>query len=106
MKPDIALHAGGMGARSKNFHNELMIRQGFPEAAVRIQELFLAGRKEEAAAAVPDELIDLRALVGTPDRIRARYRAWEDSGATGLLIRSTQDEAIELMAQLADTRRA
>ena len=85
MKPDIALYAGGMGARRKNFHNELMVRQRFPEAAARIQELFLAGRKEEAAATVPDELIDLRALVGTPDRIRTRYRAWEDSGATGLL---------------------
>ncbi len=105
MKPEIALYAGGMGARSKNFHNELMVRQGFPEAATRIQELFLAGRKDEAAAAVPDELIDLRTLVGTPERIRTRYRAWEDSGATGLLIESIQDEAIELMAELADTQR-
>lgn len=101
MKPDIALYAGGMGARTKNFHNDLMVRQGFPEAAARIQELYLAGRKEEAADAVPDELIDLRALVGPPQRIRERYRAWEDSGATGLLIRTTQDEAIEVMAQLA-----
>ena len=105
MKPDIALYVGGMGARGKNFHNELMIRQGFPEAAARIQELFLAGHKEEAAAAVPDELIDLRALVGTSDRIRSRYREWEDSGATGLLIRSTQDDAIELMAKLAGAHR-
>jgi alkanesulfonate monooxygenase SsuD/methylene tetrahydromethanopterin reductase-like flavin-dependent oxidoreductase (luciferase family) len=105
MKPEIALYAGGMGARSKNFHNELMVRQGFPEAAARIQELFLAGRKDEAAAAVPDELIDLRTLVGTPERIRTRYRAWEGSGATGLLIESVQDEAIDLMAELADTRR-
>jgi len=101
MKPDIALYAGGMGARSKNFHNDLMVRQGFPEAAERIQELYLAGRKEEAAAAVPDELVDLRALVGPPDRIRQRYRAWEDSGATGLLIRTNQDEAVELMAEMA-----
>ena len=105
MKPNIALYAGGMGARSKNFHKDLMIRQGFPEAAARIQELFLAGRKDEAAAAVPDELVDLRALVGTPDRIRTRYRAWADSGATGLLIGNTQEEAIELMAQLADIPR-
>jgi F420-dependent oxidoreductase-like protein len=101
MKPDIALYAGGMGARSKNFHNDLMKQQGFPEAAARIQELYLAGRKEEAAAAVPDELCDLRALVGPPERIRERYRAWEDSGATGLLIRTSQDEAIELMARVA-----
>jgi F420-dependent oxidoreductase-like protein len=106
MKPDIALYAGGMGARTKNFHNELMVRQGFPEAAARIQELFLAGRKEEAAAAVPDELIDLRALVGPPGRIRERYRAWEDSGATGLIIRTNQDEAIELMARAAGIERS
>ncbi len=105
MKPDIALYAGGMGARTKNFHNDLMVRQGFPEAAARIQELYLAGRKEEAAAAVPDELIDMRALVGPPERIRERYRAWENSGATGLLIRTNQDEAVELMARLADIER-
>jgi F420-dependent oxidoreductase-like protein len=102
MKPDIALYAGGMGARTKNFHNDLMVQQGFPEAAARIQELYLAVRKEEAASAVPDELIDLRALVGPVQRIRERYRAWEDSGATGLLIRTNQDEAIELLARLAD----
>jgi F420-dependent oxidoreductase-like protein len=105
MKPDIALYAGGMGARNKNFHKDLMIRQGFPEAAARIQELYLAGRKEEAAAAVPDELIDLRALVGSPDRIRQRYRAWADSGATGLLVRTNQDDVIELMASVADVER-
>jgi F420-dependent oxidoreductase-like protein len=101
MKPDIALYVGGMGARSKNFHKDLMIQQGFPEAAERIQELYLSGRKAEATAAVPDELVDLRALVGPPERIRARYRDWESSGATGLLIRTGQDEAIDLMAEVA-----
>ena len=106
MKPDIALYAGGMGARNKNFHNDLMKRQGFPEAAERIQELYLAGRKEEAAAAVPDDLCDLRALVGSPDRIKERYRAWADSGATGLLLRAASDEAVELMAKVADLRPA
>jgi len=104
MKPDIALYAGGMGARNKNFHNDLMIQQGFPEAAARIQDLYLAGHKAEAAAAVPDDLCDLRALVGPPERIRDRYRAWADSGATGLLLRTNQEEAIDLMAQVADLR--
>jgi len=104
MKPEIALYAGGMGARNKNFHNELMIQQGFPEAAAKIQELYLAGRKEEAAAAVPDDLIDLRALIGPPDRIRARYREWENSGATGFLIQAGQEEAIDLMADVAGIR--
>ena len=64
------------------------------EAAVEIIEA-------EAAAAVPDELCDLRALVGPPERIRERYRAWESSGATGLLIRTAQDAAIDLMAEVA-----
>jgi F420-dependent oxidoreductase-like protein len=105
MKPDVALYVGGMGARSKNFHKDLMVQQGFPEAAERIQELYLAGRKEEATAAVPDELVDLRALVGPPARIRARYRAWEDSGATGALVRTSQDEAIELLAEVAGLAR-
>jgi alkanesulfonate monooxygenase SsuD/methylene tetrahydromethanopterin reductase-like flavin-dependent oxidoreductase (luciferase family) len=101
MKPDIALYVGGMGARSKNFHNDLMKQQGFPEAAARIQELYLAGHKQEAIAAVPDELVDLRALVGPPDRIRTRYREWENSGATGLLLRTNDDRAIDLMAEVA-----
>jgi F420-dependent oxidoreductase-like protein len=105
MKPNIALYAGGMGARSKNFHNQLMIRQGFPEAAARVQELFLAGRKEEAAAAVPDELVDLRALVGPPARIRERYRAWADSGATGFLVQAHQEAAVDLIAEVADLPR-
>jgi F420-dependent oxidoreductase-like protein len=105
MKPNVALYVGGMGARSKNFHKDLMSRQGFPDAAARIQELYLAGRKEEAAAAVPDELIDLRALVGPPARIRERYRAWESCGANGALIQASQDDAIELMAEVADLPR-
>jgi len=105
MKPDVALYVGGMGARSKNFHKDLMVQQGFPEAAERIQELFLAGHKAEATAAVPDDLIDLRALVGPPDRIRARYRAWEDSGAYCLIVRTGQEEDIDLMADVAGIAR-
>ena len=58
-----------------------MIRRGFGEAADRVQELYLAHRKEEAIAAVPDEWVDMKSLVGPPARIRERYRAWEDSGA-------------------------
>jgi F420-dependent oxidoreductase-like protein len=105
LKPNVALYVGGMGARSKNFHKDLMARQGFAEAAERIQELYLAGRKQEAAEAVPDELVDLRALVGPPARIRERYKAWADCGASGALIPATQDEVIELMAQVADLPR-
>ena len=101
MKPNIALYVGGMGHKDKNFHNDMMVRRGYGDAAKTIQELFLSGRKGEAIEAVPDEYCDEAALVGPPARIRDRYMAWADSGATGLTINTTQDEALELMAELA-----
>ena len=81
MKPEVALYVGGMGHRDKNFHKDMMIRHGFGDAADRIQELYLAHRKEEAIAAVPDEWVDMKSLVGPPERIKQRFRAWEDCGA-------------------------
>jgi len=101
LKPEVALYVGGMGHKTKNFHNDIMVRRGFGDAAKRIQELYLAGRKEEAIAAVPDDWVDLKSLVGPPERIKQRYRAWEDSGADSLSVRSRQPEAIEVMAQAA-----
>ena len=79
----------------------MMVRLGFGEAAQRIQELYLAGRKDEAIAAVPDEWVDMKSLVGPPARIRQRYRPWEDSGADGLSVRSRQLAAVEVMAEAA-----
>ncbi|MCS5619580.1 MAG: LLM class F420-dependent oxidoreductase [Myxococcota bacterium] len=104
MKPGIALYAGGMGHRDKNFHNDMMVRRGFPEAAAKIQELYLAGRKREAIAAVPDEFCDAQALIGPPQRIRERYKAWEGSGATGLTLSCRRTEGLELMAELTGSR--
>ena len=101
LKPEVALYVGGMGHKDKNFHNDIMVRRGFGDAAKRIQELYLAHRKDEAIAAVPDEWVDLKSLVGPPARIKQRYRAWEDSGADSLSVRSRQPEAIEVMAQAA-----
>jgi len=75
--------------------------RGFGDAAKRIQELYLAGHKNEAIASVPDEWVDLKSLVGPLARIRERYRAWEDSGADSLSVRSRQPEAIEVMAKAA-----
>jgi F420-dependent oxidoreductase-like protein len=100
-KPQIALYVGGMGARGKNFHNDSMARAGFPEEARKIQDLYLAGRKEEAIAAVPDAYVDRGVLVGPPERIREGYRAWAESGVTGITISASQPEALELMAELA-----
>jgi F420-dependent oxidoreductase-like protein len=101
LKPEVALYVGGMGHRDKNFHKDIMVRYGFADAANRIQELYLAHRKEEATAAVPDEWVDLKSLVGPPARIKERFRAWEDSGASGVTVRSRQPEAIEVMAEAA-----
>ncbi|HCU99950.1 MAG: LLM class F420-dependent oxidoreductase [Dehalococcoidia bacterium] len=102
MKPGTALYVGGMGHRTKNFHNDNMVRRGYVDAAKRIQELFLAGRKEEAAAAVPDEFLDETALIGPVERIRERYKLWADDPITGITVNAHQTEAMELMAELAD----
>ncbi|MCB1745544.1 MAG: LLM class F420-dependent oxidoreductase [Gammaproteobacteria bacterium] len=101
LKPEVALYVGGMGARGKNYHKDLMTRRGYGAAAERIQELFLAGRKDEAAAAVPDEWVDHKSLVGPKARIIERFRAWTDSGATTLAVRTQQDEAVEVIAEAA-----
>ncbi len=101
LKPSIALYVGGMGHRDVNFHNQHMRQRGYGEAAAKIQELFLAGRKEEAIAAVPDDYVDEGALIGTPDRIRARYPAWAESGVTGLKLVTNQPAALHLLAELA-----
>jgi hypothetical protein len=102
LKPEVALYVGGMGHKDKNFHKEMMVRRGYGDAADRIQELFLAGHKDEATAAVPDEWVDEKSLVGPPARIKQRYKRWEETGLlNSLTVRSKQDEAIEVMAEAA-----
>jgi F420-dependent oxidoreductase-like protein len=100
-KAGVALYVGGMGHPTMNFHNQQMRQRGFPEAAARIQELFLAGRKQEAIDAVPDEYIDESGLYGSEQRITARWAAWEESGITGFTVSTDQDEALHLMIRLA-----
>ncbi len=100
LKPNIALYVGGMGHKTKNFHNEMMIRRGYADAAARIQELYLAKRKDEAIAAVPDEFVDEGALIGDKERIKKRYLAWEDSGITALTVWS-DELGLETMAEVA-----
>jgi F420-dependent oxidoreductase-like protein len=92
LRPYYALYIGGMGARGANFYNDLVAGYGFEAEAKQIQDLFLGGRQRDAAAAVPDALIDEIALVGPADRIKDRLSAWRESGATTLLI-STRDPA-------------
>jgi F420-dependent oxidoreductase-like protein len=101
VKPHVALYVGGMGAKSMNFHKDNMVNRGYAAAADRIQELFLAGRKDEAAAAVPDEFVDDGMLLGPPDRIRQRWKPWTELGLAGITFSEPTPEVVELMAKVA-----
>ena len=103
VKQNLALYIGGMGARGRNFYNDYAIALGHADAAKVIQDLYLGGRKDDAARAVPDALVDAVALVGPKDRIRERLARWRAAGArrqvTSMLIGTFQKEAMELLAQ-------
>jgi F420-dependent oxidoreductase-like protein len=101
LKFSLALYIGGMGARDKNFYKEYIDRCGYADAARKIQDLYLAGHKGDAVAAVPDALVDALHLVGPPERIRDRFAAWKESKVGTLIIGTSQPEAIRLMADLA-----
>ena len=103
-KPLTAMYVGGMGSATHNYHREAMARRGYPEAAERIHELWLAGRRDEAVAAVPDEYLDDGALIGSIARIRGRWDPLTRMGLTGLIVRSETDAGLELVAELAGTR--
>jgi F420-dependent oxidoreductase-like protein len=100
VKPRLALYVGGMGARDRNFYNELVCRYGYEEAAKRIQELYLAGKKDEAAAAVPDALVDEVALCGPRERIKERLSRWNSAGVSTMICGVGQMEALRTMAEL------
>jgi F420-dependent oxidoreductase-like protein len=100
MKPQLALYIGGMGARGKNFYNDLARRYGYEAAAEKIQDLYLSGKKAEAVAAVPDALVDEVALCGPRERIRDRLSAYKEAGVTTLICGTSQPEAVRLMAEL------
>jgi F420-dependent oxidoreductase-like protein len=108
MRPFIALYVGGMGSRDKNFYNNLVQRYGFKDAAREVQDLYLAGKRDEAMAALPDELIDLVSLNGPADKVRDRLRVYREAGVGTLGITPmawTREERIEqlrLIAQLAE----
>ena len=102
-KRELALYIGGMGARNKNFYNNYARQLGYEEAAIKIQDLFLSGKKPEAVAAVPDELVDDVALVGPPDRIRHNLERWIEAGKKGhvgtFLASGASIQALRLLAE-------
>nr|WP_203780865.1 LLM class F420-dependent oxidoreductase [Actinoplanes rishiriensis] len=101
----LALYLGGMGARGRNFSNDLVRRYGYPEAAARIQELFLSGRRAEAAAAVPDELVAATSLVGEADEIRRRLDEMAGVGVTTLLVSPLAGTRGERVKDVGELRR-
>ncbi len=101
VKPNLALYVGGMGARGKNFYHDLACRYGYEDAAKKIQDLYLAGKRNEAIAAVPDELVDEIALCGPRERIRDRLAAWREAGVTTLICGAQSIEAVRVMAEVA-----
>jgi F420-dependent oxidoreductase-like protein len=100
VKHMLALYVGGMGAKDRNFHKELVSRMGFEAEAQVIQDLYMAGKKQEAAAAVPDALADEISLVGPVDKLRDRLQAWDETPVTSLTVAARHAEELKTLAEL------
>jgi F420-dependent oxidoreductase-like protein len=100
MRPWMALYIGGMGAKELNFHKTVFERMGYQEVADEIQELYLQGRKDEAAALVPDELIAEVTIVGDRAEIRDQVRRWEEAGVTMLVLTLRSPEEVRQVAEV------
>jgi F420-dependent oxidoreductase-like protein len=99
-RPSVALYIGGMGARGRNFYNALVRRYGYEDAAKEIQDLYLAGKKEEAAKAVPSELLELTNLVGPEGYIKERIAAYKEAGVTVLAVTPAGPNPTEIIEKL------
>jgi F420-dependent oxidoreductase-like protein len=103
IRPELALYIGGMGARSKNFYNDMVSKMGFEGEAKKIQDLYLDGKKNEAAAVVPDALIDAISLCGPKERIRDRLAAWKhvaEAGHVGtLVLKGVSTDVLRVVAE-------
>ena len=100
LRPMLGFYIGGMGSKDRNFHKELMSRMGFPEAAEKIQNSFLAGDREQAIAFVPNEFIDEIALIGSRERIRDRLQAWRESRVTTMLLHGADAAKLREIAEI------
>lgn len=102
VRPMFALYVGGMGAKGKNFYNDVARAYGYEEAAEKIQDLYLAGRKDEAAAAVPTEWLEAANLVGPASYVRERIAAFREAGVTDLNITPVGEDPAALVAQVKE----
>ena len=101
LKQYYSFYIGGMGAKSKNFYNDLFVQYGYEAQAATVQELFLSGQQVEAAAAIPDSFVDEVALIGSVERIRERLDAFRESGATTLLVSTRDAKTLRGVAEAA-----
>jgi len=104
-RPMVALYVGGMGAKGKNFYNELAVRYGFEKEAATIQDLYLSGKKKEAEAAVPDEFLELTTLCGPKNYIAERIAAYKEAGVTHLQTHPVPQDG-QSVASLIETVKA
>jgi F420-dependent oxidoreductase-like protein len=102
MRPGLALYIGGMGSREQNFYNRLVRRYGFEAEAAEIQDLYLSGKKEEAAAAIPTALIDMVSLCGPRDAVRDRLAAFREAGVGTLMVAPMAFTTEDRIAQLRE----
>lgn len=103
IKPELALYIGGMGARKKNYYNDVAVKMGYEGEAKAIQDLYLDGKRNEAAALVPDALVDEISLCGPADRIKDRLGAWRDAAKAGhigtMVLKGASVDAMRVVAE-------
>ena len=95
-----ALYVGGMGAKGKNFYNNIFKRYGYEEEAEKIQDLYLEGKKDEAAALVPDDFLDATAMVGDEGWVKERIEAYKAAGVTHLQITPVGEKPLEIIEKV------
>ncbi len=100
LKPVTALYMGGMGAKEQNFHKNVFERMGYADITDQVQELFLAGKRAEATALIPDKLVDDMHIVGDAARVKDKIQAWEESGVTTLLLSCRSPEEVRRVAEV------
>jgi hypothetical protein len=101
-RPNVALYVGGMGARDQNFYNTICQKYGYVDEAIEIQDLYLDGRKDEAAAAVPAAMLENTNLVGPPGYVKERIAAYQEAGVTHLSVNAVGKDPVATIGQLKE----
>ncbi len=100
LKPVVALYMGGMGAKDQNFHKQVFDRMGYEAITSQVQELYLGGKKEDATALIPDELVDDMHIIGTEGEVKETVAAWEETGVTTLMLSCGSADEVRRIAEV------